>query len=218
MKAQLSQVMTFLTALGSSAGDRFFPQPLRTAPELAVFVGQRAAYIAQTSLFGYLKTRMGTRFPQYFEDDEFARSIKIASVRIFASATADLSVHAVALLRREGGLDDEESAALARFCFAAALDAVMEPGDASLVPPDAASAFASRVAVTDWDKAATGQTAFAGSAADLIRLAPVTDQFKALDGEIVRNSMRFRWVNVRDQLRRRMRAEAICADWRARDD
>lgn len=211
----LGEIMGFLAALRSSAADRFFPQPLRTAPELAAFVGQRAAYIAQTSLFGYLKTRMGTSFPQYFEDDGFARAIKIASVRVFASAAADLSVHAVALVRREGGLDDEAAAALARFCFAAALEAVVEPEDARLIPADAARAFAARVALTAWDAAAAGQAAFAGSARDLIRFAPVTEEFKALDGEIVRNSMRFRWVNVRDQLRRRMRAADICADWRA---
>ena len=52
-------------------------------------------------------------------------------------------------------------------------------------------------AATDWAAAAAGEAAFAGSAADLVRVAPVAEEFKALDRPIVRNSMRFRWREVR---------------------
>ena len=210
------QLAAFLSALRTSAADRFFPQPLDSVDALGAFVGQRAAYVAQTALYGYLKTRMGTRFPEYFSNETFAASIKAAAVRVFASNAADLSIHATALAAREGGLDDAATAALARACFARALACGVDPADAALLPTDARAAFAVRTAGTDWARAAEGSAAFAGSADDLIRFAPVIDEFKKLDREIVRNSVRFRWVNVRDQLSRRLVAEAVCADWRRR--
>jgi len=64
--------------------------------------------------------------------------------------------------------------------------------------------------------AAAGEAAFAGSVADLIRFAPVVDEFKMLDGKFVANSIRFRWRDVREQFRRRADAAAIVADWRLR--
>ena len=60
----------------------------------------------------------------------------------------------------------------------------------------------------------SGEAAFAGSIDDLIRNAPVVDEFKALDAPIVRNSIRFRWRDVREELRRRLDAAAVAADWR----
>nr|MBA3323896.1 hypothetical protein [Paracoccaceae bacterium] len=66
-----------------------------------------------------------------------------------------------------------------------------------------------------WAGAAHGMEVFAGSAEDVIRFAPVSDQFKALDHEIVRNSIRFRWIDVREQLGRRLDPPPVCADWRS---
>ena len=36
---------------------------------LAEFLNSRASHVAQTSLYGYLRTRAGTRFPELFDDD-----------------------------------------------------------------------------------------------------------------------------------------------------
>ena len=37
---------------------------------LAAFLGTRASHVAQTSLYGYLRTRAGTRFPELFENPD----------------------------------------------------------------------------------------------------------------------------------------------------
>ena len=63
-----------------------------------------------------------------------------------------------------------------------------------------------------------GLAVFSGSAADVVRFAPVSEEFKALDRTIVENSTRFRWIGVRDQLARRLDAAAVCADWRSRPE
>ena len=43
----------------------------------------------------------------------------------------------------------------------------------------------------------------------------IADELKEQDGEIVTNSIRFRWRDVREQLRKRIDRDAICAEWRA---
>jgi hypothetical protein len=197
---------------------RLFPPPIDSAAALARFVGQRAAWVAQTALYGYLKTRMGTKFPRYFQDPGFAGLIRTASVELFVSCAGDLAIHAAAVAGAGGRLGPDERAALARRCFAAALGEALAAEDAAAVPPGAAEAFAARARATDWQAAAAGEAAFAGSIAELVRVAPVAEEFKPLDRPIVRNSMRFRWREVRVELSRRLDAAAVCADWRRRPD
>ena len=60
---------------------------------------------------------------------------------------------------------------------------------------------------------AIGEAAFDGSVRDLIRFAPVVDEFKALDEEIVTNSIRFRWLDVKQQLKKRLNAAGVASDW-----
>jgi hypothetical protein len=192
--------------------DRLAPRPLDGVEPLGAFVGQRAAYVAQTSLYGYLKTRMGTRFPEFFSDPAFSAAIQEAAVRVFASCASDLTVHAVALAG-SGRLSDGEMAALARRVHGVALARGLADVAPDRRPSSAEEAFAERSGRTAWASAALGEVAFAGSTRDLIRHAPVVDEFKALDHAIVRNSMRFRWLDIREQLRRRLDAEAVCADW-----
>jgi len=204
-----------LATLRGALSERLFPRPVASVGELGRFAGQRSAFVAQTALYGYLQTRMGTSFPRYFQDETFAAAIKAAAVRLFASCASDLTIYAVATAGRDGRLDAEASAALARHCHAAALGTGVGEADAALLPADAAAAFDARAGRTVWAAAAAGEAAFAGSVADLVRFAPVIDEYKALDSPIVRNSIRFRWRDVREQLNRRLDPEAVCADWRA---
>jgi len=69
--------------------------PIATVDELAGFVSTRAAFTAQKTLYGYLKTRMGTRYPTMFEDDAFVASIDIAKLHVYAACLADLALFAV---------------------------------------------------------------------------------------------------------------------------
>ena len=191
--------------------ERFDNSPIADRERLSRFLRTRAAYVAQESLYGYLKTRMGTQFPQYFQDEEFSRGIRQASLNLFVSCLADLTVFAVATLARDAGADPRQSIALAQDCFRRALrDGLAAAGES---PPEGAeSGFADRLARTLWANAAQGENAFAGSAEDLVRYAPVIEEFKRLDRAIVTNSIRFRWRDVREQFRRRAVAADIFAD------
>ncbi|MEK9661012.1 MAG: hypothetical protein VW644_04650 [Alphaproteobacteria bacterium] len=201
-------------------GERFDRSPLGDAGALARFCRTRAAYVAQTSLYGYLRTRMGTEYRRHFEDDAFAASMRIATAKLFASCLADLAVFTVATAARDGNLPEAECVALAAYVYRTAY----ADGMADVLPdeaPDREAAFAgfdARLAGTDWAAAADGEAAFSGSAADLVRYAPVIDEFKRYDGEIVRNSIRFRWRDVREQARKRIDGAALAAAARSGDD
>ena len=112
-----------------SLAERFDKSPIDTVDGVQRFVRTRSSYIAQTSLHGYLKTRMGTQFTKYFEDDTFSRAIRIAAVKLFASCTADLAVYATALVHAETRLDAGQSAALARRLIETILNDHLEPAD-----------------------------------------------------------------------------------------
>ena len=188
---------------------RFERHKLDTPERLADFLRTRSSYVAQTSLYGYLKTRMGTSFRVYFEDDTFSASIRMAAVKLFLSCLADLTVFAASLCERDGALPPGGAAALAQRCFRQAAERSLADAGAGSVPAETLERFDLRVRATDWAAAADGRNAFSGSEADLVRFAPVIDEYKELDREIVTNSIRFRWRDARDQLRRRLDAPAL---------
>jgi hypothetical protein len=195
---------------------RFDRRPIDTVEALGEFVRTRASYVAQTSLYGYLKTRMGTSFPKYFEDAVFSSAMRTAAVKLFVSCLGDLTIYAVALTGRDRRLGAAQAAALARQCFNDAMERHLADLEAGSVPPSALGDFARRSGETLWLDAANGTAAFTGSERDIVRFAPVIDEFKALDGEIVSNSIRFRWRDIREQLRRRIDPGRISADWLSR--
>ena len=195
---------------------RFDRSKFATVDALVEFVHTRSSYIAQTSLHGYLKTRMGTSFRGWFEDKAFSESIRIASAKLFLSCLGDLTVFAVATTARQASLGDTDLEALARHCFrkAAVTGLAGHPERDAL--DDVFEAFDQRIRFEDWQGAAEGRRAFGRSEGDLIRLAPVIDEYRELDREIVTNSIRFRWRDAREQARKRIDGNALGVDWQTR--
>lgn len=203
-----------IEVLRAAFGERMRRSGIADVDALSAFLRTRSAYIAQTALYGYLKTRMGTSFRRHFEDEGFADVIHGSTVKLYASCLSDLAVFAAATAARDAALSDEELAALARHCFREAFHAGLAEVAPRHVPEGAADRFDARLRQTDWAEAAVRENAFRGSVGDLLRYAPVVDEFKHADEAIVRNSIRFRWRDVREQLRRRLDAAAVVEDWR----
>ena len=202
--------------LGSMLHHRRRLRRVASFEELAEFAATRSAYIAQTSLYGYLKTRMGTQFRVYFEDELFSREIHAAALKLYVSCLSDLTVHSVGLLYERASLTEERASELAEELYATALPLGVQDRDLVLLSSDAHALFRARIGKLRWEDEAVGLAIFAGSARDLVRFAPVVDEFKELDSEIVMNSIRFRWRNVREQLRGRLRAEEVLASFTRR--
>lgn len=197
---------------------RFDRSPFESVAMLEMFVRTRSSYIAQTSLFGYLKARMGTRFRVLFEDDVFSHAIRVAAARLFGSCLADLTIYSVSLCRDSGGLTEPEATALAAHLYDLGLEQGLAgfPDKDDDVRNEATARFRQRLAFLDWDQADDISITFSSSEADLVRFAPVVDEFKELDREIVMNSIRFRWRDIREQLRKRLQGGSVAADWSGR--
>ncbi len=210
------RILNTLSSFKRTFGIRFDRGPIGTVDDLAFFVQTRSSYIAQTALYGYLKTRMGTRFRAMFEDDVFSAAIRSAAVKLFVSCLGDLTIFTAGHAASAIGMTPGDAEALARKCFRRGLEGGLKDLNPEDILEDALAIFDRRVTTTDWSAVAEGEAAFAGSAADLVRFAPVIDEFKDLDREIVTNSIRFRWHDVRTQARKRIDPAAIGLDWAAR--
>jgi hypothetical protein len=175
------------------------------------FVATRSAYIAQKTLYGYVKTRMGTRYPAMFEDAKIIASLNIAKVNVFAACLSDLTVYATAVALAGCPVDNNARADLARRCYAAGLHANTGDAPPEFSPQECTAEFDRRLADTDWHRTGTPED-FTRSPLALVKWAPIADNLKKYDTEIVENSIRFAWRSVRDELRRRTDADAVCAE------
>ena len=57
--------------------------------ELEEFIQSKSAWVTQVTLYGYLKTRMGTRYVLHFENDKFMGSVNLAKWNIYGVALND---------------------------------------------------------------------------------------------------------------------------------
>jgi len=191
-------------------GSRGNSGPIDSVAALEDFVGSRSAYVAQKTLYGYVKTRMGTRYVAMFNDEKIIASLNIAKVHVFAACLSDLTIYAVAAALPGAGAED--CAALARRCYAAALRDNTGAAPAEFSGQAAADEFARRLAETDWYRARQPEN-FTRSPRALMQWAPIADKLKRFDNEIVENSVKFAWPAIREQFAKRIDADAVGADW-----
>lgn len=183
--------------------------PITDRAGLEQFLETRASLVAQTSLYGYLRTRAGTRYRELFESDVFLVSINLAKWHIWLACLSDLAVFAGGLLRRHPEADDEAVGGLIAGAVAAILERTGVPDDADAEFPAHADRVRARIAATAWNEVSDDGGPFSESPAALYRWAPVIDDLKQLDEEIVRNSVRFRWQEIRRDLRRDLQVDDV---------
>jgi hypothetical protein len=175
------------------------------------FLESRASHVAQSSLYGYLRTRSGVRYPEVFANEEFAKSINIAKWYVWLACLSDLSVYAGGLVARRTGASGAQIGRLMAGVIDAILTATGIPEGTAGEFPHLAERLRARVAACDWAAVRDDETPFSESPGALISRAPVMDELKRLDDEIVRNSVRFRWQEIRRDLRRELDADAVIA-------
>ncbi len=218
-----AQKGTFKHYLGSllagpvrALGESLRPRAIDSPEALTAFLQTRSAYIAQTTLYGYLKVRMGTQYRSFFEDEVFSQTMRTSATRIFVSCLSDLTVFAVARIGKEASLSDREILSLAHYCFSHALAQAHEEGAPGYLPPDAESRFSARLEETHWPTAAVSREIFRGSEQALLRYAPVVPAYKEEDETMVQNSIRFKWRDIREQFTKRCKTRSITESWRQR--
>ena len=82
---------------------------IKTKDDLQNFVHERSAHVTQTTLYGYLKTRIGTRFRLMIEDEKYSESVNIAKWNIYISALSDLTLYVFSYLVDQKNLKRNEA-------------------------------------------------------------------------------------------------------------
>jgi len=214
---QFSDAAGWFVDVASRFSTRRDTAPIATVERLFEFARTRASLIAQKKLYGYLKERMGISYPKMFEDEVFAKAIHIATMHIFAASLSDLTVHVVATAAAGSPLPAEERRRMAVECFKAGVEANAEMVTEPEAPDRWLADFEARIDETLWDNVAAGGNAFTESPKALIRWAPISDEYKKYDREIVENSIRYAWNEIREDFRKRLDAPAVVADRTAAD-
>jgi len=187
--------------------------PIDTVAKLQDFVGTRSAYIAQKTLYAYVKTRMGIRYVAMFDDKNIIASLNIAKLHVFAACLSDLTIYAVAIGLRGQPIGNAGREELARHCYKVALAEIIGAAPEEFSARDYIGGFDRRLAETDWQNGALQLENFTRSARALARWAPIEDELKKLDSEIIENSVKYAWRDIREQFRKRIDVDAVGADW-----
>ncbi|MGB0632545.1 MAG: hypothetical protein ACPGRZ_17795 [Alphaproteobacteria bacterium] len=178
-------------------------------PALQYFVSTRASFVAQKTLYGYLKARMGTRYPSMFEDDVFVQSINIAKSHIYAACLSDLTIYTVAQAWADARVDETAYRKAALDCYARALsdnaDELAEEFDVNA----SIETFTARLSQTDWNENALDRNNFTASPRALVKWAPIADAHKKYDVDIVDNSISFAWSEVRQNFLKRVDRDSM---------
>lgn len=182
---------------------------IRDPAALAEFLQTRASFMAQTSLYGYLRTRAGMRYPELFDDDPFVEGINIAKWHVWLDCLSDLAVYTGSRLAQHSPRELPRITGMMAALVDGILEAQGEPAEAGAEYPAHVQRVRERVARIDWLAVGGDEAAFTESPSGLVRWAPVMDTLKELDDEIVRNSVRFRWQEVRRDLAQHLDVRAV---------
>ena len=161
---------------------------IKSKGDLQKFIQQRSAHVTQTTLYGYLKTRIGVKYTAMVEDEVFSKSINIAKWNIYMIAIADCALYTFSYLISEKNLKEND-------CKEIYLEIIAKEkvnGLSDEIYSKAKKEFLNRYEKVDFHKYHSDNP-FKESCLALYNWAPIADELKILDKEIVLNSMRLKW-------------------------
>ena len=169
--------------------------------DLEYFIKSKSAWVTQVTLYGYLKTRMGTRYVLHFENDEFMRSVNLAKWNIYSVALQDLTFFAFSYLNINFSYKEFEKA---REIFLKILDDETSNKMPREIIDEASRSFEERFKSINWQNYCN-DLPFNSSALSLYKWAPIADDLKTLDRKIVLNSVILKWDIVKKEFKERLK-------------
>ena len=180
----------------------FIPKKkIRNIDELENFIQTKSAWVSQVTLYGYLKTRMGTRYVLHFENDDFMRSVNIAKWNIYATALQDLTFFTFSYLKVN--LNYQEMSKAKEIIFNIFDDEVKNKMPQDIIE-NAKKNFDERLSNINWD-IYYNNIPFNPSALSLYKWAPIAEELKNLDRKIVLNSVILKWDIVKKEFKERIK-------------
>tara|TARA_Y100001935_G_scaffold227312_1_gene205544 strand:+ start:94 stop:717 length:624 start_codon:yes stop_codon:yes gene_type:complete len=169
--------------------------------ELEDFIQSKSAWVTQVTLYGYLKTRMGTRYVLHFENDEFMASVNLAKWNMYAVALQDLTFYTFSYLKKNFNYQDIDKA---DEIFLKILDDEIKNKMPQDIIEEAKKNFNDRLENINWETY-YNDFPFNPSALSLYKWAPIADELKNLDRKIVLNSVILKWDIVKKEFNERIK-------------
>ena len=186
-------------------GEYFFPMrkitskfsSINSIDDLERFIQERAAHVTQTTLYGYLKTRIGTRYVSMIQDEKFAESTNIAKWNIYVSAILDLTFYTFSYLIDQKNLKEND----AKKIFEKIINNEFKNGLSKQIGQNILEEFEKKFKIINWNKYHF-EKPFEDSGLALYKWAPIADELKVLDKEIVLNSIKLKWNLVENDFKK----------------
>ena len=169
--------------------------------DLETFIQSKSAWVTQVTLYGYLKTRMGTRYVLHFENDKFMESVNQAKWNIYSVALQDLTFFTFSYLKVNLNYQDIDNAK--EIFFKILDDEISNKMPLNLIE-ETKQNFNERLNNINWDNYCN-DLPFNPSALSLFKWAPIADELKTLDRKIVLNSMILKWDIVKKEFTERVK-------------
>ena len=161
---------------------------IKSKKDLENFIQERSAHVTQTTLYGYLKTRIGVKYIAMMEDERFLESINIAKWNIYTIALADCAFYVFSYLIAEKNLKQNDCKEI----FLKILESEKQNGLSEEIYNNGKKNFLKRIEQVDFKKYYLSDP-FKESGEALYYWSPIADELKSLDKKIVLNSISLKW-------------------------
>ena len=170
---------------------------IKSKKDLQNFIQERSAHVSQTTLFGYLKTRIGVKYIAMMEDEIFLKSVNLAKWNIYVVALADCAFYVFSYLISEKNLKENNCKEI----FLSILENEKANGLSDEIYERGKKNFFKRIETVDF-KSYYLADPFKESGEALYYWSPIADELKILDKKIVLNSISLKWGLVKDEFKK----------------
>ena len=170
---------------------------IKTKKDLENFIQERSAHVTQTTLYGYLKTRIGVKYIAMMEDERFLKSINLAKWNIYMIALADCAFYVFSYLISEKNLKNNDCKEI----FLNILENEKKNGLNDEIFDRGKKNFLERINKVNF-LTYHSDARFTQSGQALYYWSPIADELKSLDKKIVLNSIHLKWGLMKDEFKK----------------
>jgi len=169
---------------------------INSKEDLKNFIQERSAHVTQTTLYGYIKTRIGSRYAMMFEDEVFLKSINLAKWNIYMAALTDCTFYVFSYLIDKKNLQQNDALEI----FLNIIEHEKSNGLENKLFENTKLEFNQRLKEVDW-KTYHQNNPFKNSGLSLLKWSPIAENLKVFDKEIVLNSIKLKWNLVENDFK-----------------
>lgn len=191
---------------------RWRAEPITSRRDLAAFLDQRAALVAQQSVVGYCHVKTGLTLKDLNREAEFAGAFEYSRWEAYVAVLADLVVLTEGRLRPPAGERAGELVGVLTELFSGVLAGHTRPPHRAAGWPAEIAALQDRLALAQVAEPMPAVKVAEVSAHRLYETLPIHPDLRVRDKPALIANVQFRMVSQCDEFDRRLDARAVVAD------